>query len=123
MPDGGVPYALAPEVKSIGLVVALAGEGCAVAVADLHPVPVVEICKRTLFFISVFIYVEGQVGLIERRTADGPRTRIVSWAIAHDASEGDLLLHEVRRAAAAAPAELARPDIVAPPSSLHPYIC
>ena len=47
------------------------------------------------------------------------RTRVVERAAAHDAAEGDLLLHEVRRAAAAALAELARPNVVAPTASLY----
>ena len=96
------------------LVEAFAGEGSAVAVADLHPVPVVEICGA---------HVLDQCGdarackvIITVR-----RTRIVGGAAAHDAAEGDLLLHEVRRAAAARLAELAGPHVVAPPASLHAF--
>jgi hypothetical protein len=48
----------------------------------------------------------------------GRPTRIVDGAVAHDAAEWDLLLHEVRRAAAAGLAELAGPHVVAPAASL-----
>ena len=41
--DDGVKYALAPEVDPLARGVAFAGEGRAVAVADHHPVPAVEI--------------------------------------------------------------------------------
>lgn len=88
MADGGLPDALPPEVEPVLPVQAFAGEGRAVAVADLHAVPVVEI-------------------------------GIVDGAVAHDAAERDLLLHEVRRAPAAALAELARPRVVAPAASLQ----
>lgn len=47
------------------------------------------------------------------------RTRIDGTATAHDACEGDLLIHVVRRAPASPLAELACPGAVAPSSSLQ----
>lgn len=87
VPDDRVPDALPSEVDPSVLVEGLAGKRSTVTVANLDPVPDVEI-------------------------------RIHGTAAAHDAGEGDLFVHVVRRATAGAPGEPACLGAVAPRTSL-----
>lgn len=101
------------------LIKGLAGKRSTVAVANLYPVPVVEIC--TYACMLVFINQHRTEMKMRCGTVDGVnrQTRIDGGAAAHDAGEWDLFIHVVRRATPGALGKLACLGAVAPCASLH----